>query len=100
MYGMLNETNDFTVFLEGELDHCRAESLRDAVDKTLSNIRNCRVVFDMSGVSFMDSSGVGFIIGRYKRIIANGCIAVIRNPKMHIDKLLEMAGIYKIIRKE
>lgn len=100
MYGMLNNSNDFTVYLDGEIDHFRAEALRDAVDKTLTSISNSRVVFDMTNVSFIDSSGVGFLIGRYKRMIANGCIAVIKNPKPHIDRMLEMAGIYKIIRKE
>ena len=100
MYGLINKANDFVVYLEGELDHYKAEALRDIVDKTIADVKNQRIVFDMGGVSFMDSSGVGFLIGRYKHILTNGCVAAIRNPAPHIDKMLEMAGIYKIIRKE
>jgi stage II sporulation protein AA (anti-sigma F factor antagonist) len=66
----------------------------------LSGINDKPVIFDLQGVEFMDSSGIGFLIGRYKFAIANGCIVSLRNPAPHIDRMLEMAGIYKIIRKD
>ena len=95
-----NQSEEFVIYLDGEIDHCRAELLRDVVDKTLAEISGKRVVFDMRGVEFMDSSGIGFLIGRYKYAIAHGCIVSVRNSAPHVDKVLEMAGIYKIIRKE
>lgn len=100
MYGLIDEKNEFIVYLDGELDHCKTELLREAVDNTLMTINSRRVVFDMSAVTFMDSSGVGFLLGRYKKLLANGCMASIRNPSPSINKLLEMSGIYQIIRKD
>lgn len=100
MYAMMDGQDDFIVYLDGELDHFRAEALRDAVDGTLGTVSKKRVIFDMTGVTFMDSSGIGFLLGRYKKLISRGCIAAIKGPAPAVDKMLEMSGIYKIIRKE
>jgi len=98
LYGTIESRNDFVVYLDGELDHCRAEALRDQVDKTLENVSCKRVIFDMSQVTFMDSSGVGFLIGRYKKLIPKGCIVALRGATDAVDRILDISGIYKIIR--
>ncbi len=100
MCDFTNKNNDFIIYLDGDIDHYRAELLRDAIDKTLCGLSDARVIFDLSGVDFMDSSGIGFLIGRYKCALANGCMVSLRNPLPQVDKMLEMAGLYKIMRKE
>lgn len=57
------------IFLSGELDEYSAPAARAAADEAIErNIACERVVFDLSGVKFMDSSGIGFLIGRYKKL--------------------------------
>ena len=54
-------------------------------------------MFDFSKVSFMDSAGIGLLIGRYKLIKMLGGMAEIMNTNKSIEKVLEMSGIVKII---
>ena len=70
------------------------------IDPELERLMPTMLILDMSDVTFMDSSGVGFLLGRYKKLISRGCIAAIKGPAPAVDKMLEMSGIYKIIRKE
>ncbi len=86
--------------ITGELDHHSADYMREKIDSELikSSIKN--MVFDFSELTFMDSSGIGVILGRYKNIKnLNGKI-VISNTNAQIKRLLEMAGILKIIQVE
>ena len=86
--------------LSGEIDHHTALPIRLETDDRIENSRPRHTVLDFSEVTFMDSSGVGFLLGRYKKLISRGCIAAIKGPAPAVDKMLEMSGIYKIIRKE
>lgn len=83
--------------LGGELDHHTAPALRDALDReiALNNTRN--IVLDFDGVTFMDSSGIGVIIGRYKQIAALGGKVMIIRVKPQVDKILELSGLKKIL---
>ena len=55
-----------TVYLTGEIDHCVAEGLRNEIEMLIVAHDPHRLILDFSQVSFMDSSGIGMIIGRYK----------------------------------
>jgi stage II sporulation protein AA (anti-sigma F factor antagonist) len=81
----------------GELDHHFAEYARNKIEGELLKATTRNVVFDFSGLSFMDSSGIGVIVGRYANIIKlGGKVAIIcKNPK--ICRILEMSGILKLI---
>ncbi|MBE7023817.1 MAG: anti-sigma F factor antagonist [Clostridia bacterium] len=83
--------------LGGELDHHTAPKLRDTLDReiALNNTRN--IVLDFDGVTFMDSSGIGVIIGRYKQIAALGGKVMIIRVKPQVDKILELSGLKKIL---
>ena len=85
------------VKLPGEIDHHNAEEIKDAVDKTLQRRMVRMVVFDFARTVFMDSSGVGMLMGRYKmmRFMGGNVIAVHVNERMR--KVLKLSGIYKII---
>ncbi|HHW49418.1 MAG TPA: anti-sigma F factor antagonist [Clostridiaceae bacterium] len=81
----------------GELDHHSAEYIRQKIDNEMIKSTNKNVIFDLSKLSFMDSSGIGVIMGRYKNIQRlNGKMAIV-NTNAQIDRILEMASIKKII---
>ena len=84
------------VKMTGELDHHSAGPIRDAVDKIImsGSVRN--ILFDLSSLSMMDSSGIGMIIGRYKLISGDGGKVCIYAKTKSILKILKMSGIEKI----
>ncbi|MDQ2086134.1 anti-sigma F factor antagonist [Herbivorax sp. ANBcel31] len=83
--------------LSGELDHHSAEYVRQKIDNELMKSSNRNMIFDFSQVSFMDSSGIGVIIGRYKNIQKlNGEMAII-NVNNRVKRIFEMSGLLKII---
>ena len=61
-----------TVFLDGEIDHHSAPSVRNTVDEAVMTQSPSRLALDFSSVSFMDSSGIGLIMGRYKLMNGRG----------------------------
>ena len=85
--------------VSGEIDehsavHARAEA--DALAE-LGVGRTQRAIFDLGGVSFMDSTGIGFLIGRYKKFRSYGVSAFVTNPSETTDKILTMSGVYTLI---
>ena len=85
------------VSVTGELDQHKASQLREQIDLRIvhANIKN--LIFDFSNLDFMDSSGIGVIIGRYKLMRAMGGTVGIVTDKRSVKKLLELSGIRKII---
>jgi stage II sporulation protein AA (anti-sigma F factor antagonist) len=89
-----------TFYLAGELDHAASAQVRDALDQVITENRGVRhLVLDMNRLSFMDSSGIGVILGRYKRVAQRGGDVAVRNTAPAVDRILSMSGIYTIIRK-
>ncbi|MBR5614186.1 MAG: anti-sigma F factor antagonist [Clostridia bacterium] len=83
--------------LSGEIDHHTAPHIRDAIDREM-NIRNIvNLVLDFDNVTFMDSSGIGVIAGRYKEIQARGGKVMIIRVKPQVDKILEISGLKTIL---
>ncbi len=91
-----HEKKLLTVRLDGELDHHRAPELRDAIDRELSRSGATDIAFDLAALTFMDSSGIGLIMGRYKKIRLLGGKIVIFGQSREVDKILRMSGIDKI----
>lgn len=87
------------VALSGELDHSRADQLRPELDELLRDPKIKELVFDLSGLSFMDSSGIGMILGRYKVMARRGGSVSVRCANKQIDRVFELAGLYTIVRK-
>ena len=79
--------------LAGELDHHSAQTVRKRLTEALKDEQIKRLTLDMGGVTFMDSSGIGVILGRYKVIHARGGILTIENQSAGIQRILKMAGI-------
>lgn len=88
-----------TVQIEGELDHCSAERVRATLDALIADARVKRLVIDLERLTFMDSSGIGVMIGRYRTLSRrNGTLAV-RRPNPQVDRIFRMSGLYQIIEK-
>lgn len=82
-----------------DLDHHNAIYLRERADKIIMN-RNVRnIIFDFSEIDFMDSSGIGAIIGRYKKVDSIGGRVFVTGVSKNIDRILKISGLYKIINK-
>ena len=90
--------NVLVVSLIGELDHHSAEEVRVKIDDRISRENIRKLVLDFSGVTFMNSSGIGVIIGRYKKIsMRSGEVNIISVSKS-IKRVFELSGIFKIIK--
>lgn len=89
----------FVVKLYGEIDqHCVSE-IRDDIDRQIA-IRNINsLIVDLGGVEFMDSSGIGMIMGRYKNMVSRGGKMMLVRPQPQVDKVLELSGIKKLFEK-
>ena len=86
-----------TIKLKGELDHHGADEARVLIDEKIKNDKFNKLVIDFKGLDFIDSSGIGFVIGRYKAIRKrNGVIEIVHASKK-VRKILDMSGIGKII---
>lgn len=85
--------------LVGELDEHSAEFVKRKLDATLASKDYSAVVLDLSRLSFMDSTGIGVIIGRYKIVKKQGKSIYVKNPSPTVDKIFKMSGLYEIISK-
>ena len=88
-----------TIRLSGELDHFVAGRVRAELDELLRDPKIKRLVFDLSAVSFLDSSAIGLIIGRYKAMARRGGSVAVLNTDPRVDRIFEMAGLYQIVEK-
>ncbi|MDQ0205796.1 anti-sigma F factor antagonist [Alkalicoccobacillus murimartini] len=88
------------VRLEGELDHHSAARLRANVEKELETGQVKHLVLNLELLSFMDSSGLGVILGRYKQVRAIGGEMVVCAISPAVHRLFEMSGLFKIVRLE
>lgn len=89
-----------SVLLTGELDHHSAAPLRVELDALLSDRSIHRLVLDLSGVSFMDSSGLGVVLGRYKLLKEHGGSMRIRGASRPVGRILKMAGVYALLGQQ
>lgn len=88
-----------TVRLTGELDHSAATRARAELDALIVETGARRLVFDLSELDFMDSSGIGLIIGRYKRMARRGGSVAVVGTNARVDKIFEMAGLYQLVER-
>jgi len=89
-----------TLSLSGEIDHHSAISLRESADELIYKLRPLSVCIDLSKIDFMDSSGLGFIMGRYALQKKLGGSTVLLDPNPRIEKILSLAGLERIIKIE
>ena len=92
------EVKDKTVvaFIDGEVDHHTAKGIRSEIDSAIEANQPNQTVLDFSAVTFMDSSGIGLVMGRYKIMQEIGGTVTIQNPPSHIKRVMQIAGLDKI----
>lgn len=99
---MLLETqkinNSLVVKVKGELDLLTAETFRNLVERAINREKTQNLILDMEQVDFIDSSGLGVILGRYRRIREQGGNMAIVGVKPHVKRILELAGIMGIVK--
>lgn len=83
--------------LIGELDHHNAEKMRKKLDKEIMASGADTVIFDLSELTFMDSSGIGVLLGRYKLFATKKLY--VTGARDNVDKVLKIAGIYSLMPK-
>ncbi len=93
-----SENRTVVAYLDGEIDHHTAPGMREAIDEAVErNMPSC-LILDFGGVGFMDSSGIGLIMGRYKSIKKYGGELHIMNASPQLNKVMSISGIKKLAK--
>ena len=85
--------------LSGELDENTSHFAKTNMDNLLEQTNFNQVIIDLSELEFMDSTGVGVLIGRYKKMKEKNIPIFICNPSTHAEKIFKMTGLYDIMPK-
>lgn len=85
-----------TVYLQGEIDHHSAKLMREEIDSAVDFNMPALLVLDFTEVSFMDSSGIGLVMGRFKNLQKNGAELNLSNLSNNIYKIMKLAGIDRL----
>ena len=80
-----------------EIDECKVKDIRRRADYEIERFMPKRVVFDFDSVTFMDSSGIGMVIGRYKQTAMLGGKMELANLTESVRKIFAMSGVLKLI---
>ncbi|NLY46222.1 MAG: anti-sigma F factor antagonist [Tissierella sp.] len=89
--------NNLIVKLKGELDHHTSEEVRKKIDKQYNGSSVSNIIMDLNELTFMDSSGIGLIMGRYRNTVDKRGKLIIACENMTIKRILDMSGLLKII---
>lgn len=91
--------NILTVEFFGDIDEHSAKSLKIAVDKIIDGAKQRNILFDFKGVNFIDSTGLGFVLSRYKRARDKGISVAISNTSAQVDRVFKASGVYAFCPK-
>ncbi len=89
-----------TAYLSGELDHHSAKEMRTAIDNAVELNMPSLLILDFSDITFMDSSGVGLVMGRYRNLMKRNAQLNIICATEAVYKMLRLAGIERIAQLE
>lgn len=97
-----NNTCDdvLTVSLSGELDHHGAADVRKSIDALIDKESPKKLLLRLKDVHFCDSSGLGLIMGRYRKARAVGADIAVGDPSAAVEKIMRLAGLDKLIKIE
>lgn len=98
--GYCMEEETLVVELGKELDHHNAVNIREKVDDSIIKGGVKRVIFDFTRTSFMDSSGIGVIMGRQKIMDSIDGKVFVRNMNKEIERIFMISGLHKLVEKE
>lgn len=89
--------DELKVSLCGEIDHHSASTLREEIDEKIFEIKPKTLILDLKSIGFMDSSGLGLILGRYNKMKEIGGSLTVQNPTSGAIRVLRLAAADKII---
>ena len=93
----INSTGEvLTIYLQGEIDHHSARSIREEIDKAIDFYMPSLLILDFTEITFMDSSGIGLVMGRFKNLQKNGAKLHLVNLSDNIYKIMKLAGIERL----
>jgi len=87
----------FVISLCGEIDQHSSQRVKEHLDEIIEKSAKNKILFDFGGISFMDSTGIGIILGRYKKFKPFGKVFFITNANATVDKIMKLSGIYEIM---
>lgn len=82
----------------GEIDHHSAVGLRERADELIKKHKPSEVALNLEEIGFMDSSGLGFIMGRYALVKKLGGELVLKNPNENVKRICRLAGLERMIK--
>lgn len=93
----IESSGELTVgYLFGEIDHHTAPEIREALDMEICRHHPQHCILDFNQVTFMDSAGIGLVMGRYRLLNSRKASLEIRNVSLQTKKLMELAGLSAI----
>ena len=95
-----SEDGILTLKLTGEIDQHSAVGLREEADRLIYLEHPKKLLLDLSGIDFMDSSGLGFIMGRYALVSKLGGTLALLNPNARVSRILSLSALERIIKTE
>ena len=87
------------VVLCGELDEYVATEARTKMDQLFDGVGFNQIIIDMSELNFMDSTGIGVLLGRYNKLKSKNIPIYICNPSVQAERILQLTGLYKLMPK-
>jgi len=94
------EDDTLIAALSGEIDHHVAEKYRKDIDEEMTLCGTKDLILDFGKVTFMDSSGIGMVLGRYKKVHSAGGRVTIRNASRLVKQILDMSGVFTLMEYE
>ena len=92
--------NIIIVRLSGDLDHHVTEQIRSRIDESISRYNVFNVAFDFRDVNFMDSSGIGLLMGRFKRVRPAGGAVYVSNLNCQMERIFGLFGLESIVKRD
>lgn len=86
-----------TVVIAGELDHCAAPQIRRMLDEVLADENITHLTLDLENLTFMDSSGIGVLLGRLRTLQSRGGSLGVKNMQPPVEKLFRLSGLQRVI---
>lgn len=96
MVRMETQNDELIAYISGDIDHHSARAIREQIDGEVTSMYIKKLYLDFKDVTFMDSSGIGLVMGRYKLIRSQNGSVIIQNCSVHIKKVMRLAGMDKL----
>ena len=97
MVKIYNDGKRITAALSGDIDHHSAREIRTELDDVISRSRPELLILDFENVGFMDSSGIGLILGRSRSVRAAGGELLIKNARREIEEVIKISGLGQLL---